>query len=150
MYHVNTGVPKTLVRYLIDWTAESEFKGPIAAILRDVAQTPISPELLPLNRKGQLQQKTEETVGPYELHDFYLYYFVRHQFSAEKILYLAEQAFAKRYPRTILQKWLQIFLTRFVQQQFKRSSMPDGPKVGSVALSPRADWRMPSDAEFDP
>ncbi|MCO6451749.1 MAG: NAD(+) synthase [Caldilineales bacterium] len=145
-YHVNAGVPKTLVRYLIGYVAEAEFSGEAAAILQDIIATPITPELLPLNAEGGLEQKTEETIGPYELHDFFLFYTVRHQFSPAKIFALAQLAFGEDYsPDTIL-RWLEVFYRRFFSQQFKRSAMPDGPKVGSVALSPRGDWRMPSDA----
>jgi len=146
MYHVNAGVPKTLVRHLIEWCAEAIFEGPAAKVLLDVAATPISPELLPLNEKGELRQKTEEVVGPYDLHDFFLYYTVRLPFRPAKVLYLAEQAWGKKYDRATIGKWLEVFYRRFFAQQFKRSAMPDGPKVGSVALSPRGDWRMPSDA----
>lgn len=151
MYHVNAGVPKTLVRYLVDWVAESEFTGEVAAILHDIVATPITPELLPLAVDGKLQQETEVTVGPYVLHDFFLYYMIRHQFSPHKIFFLAEHAFcakrtAEEYDAPTILKWLGVFYRRFFSQQFKRSAMPDGPKVGSVALSPRGDWRMPSDA----
>jgi NAD+ synthase (glutamine-hydrolysing) len=152
MYHVNIGVPKTLVRYLIEWCAESDFDGEISRVLRDICATPITPELLPLNKEGGLQQETEKTVGPYELHDFFLYYAVRYGFSPGKIFALANHAFTqqnsdqKNYSAAEILKWLRVFYQRFFSQQFKRSAMPDGPKVGSVALSPRGDWRMPSDA----
>lgn len=146
MYHVNIGVPKTLVRYLIQYCAEEFFTGPICAILQDIVDTPITPELLPLAKDGALAQMTEETVGPYELHDYFLYAFVRHGFPPRKILFLASQAFAGKYDPDVIKTWLRVFLKRFFSQQFKRSAMPDGPKVGSVALSPRGDWRMPSDA----
>jgi len=145
MYHVNSGVPKTLVRYLIEWCAEGPFAEKAGAILRDIADTPITPELLPLAADESLQQKTEDTIGPYELHDFFLFHFVRHGSSAEKIRWLAAQAFAGKYDDETIAKWLALFFKRFAQNQFKRSSVPDGPKVGSVALSPRGDWRMPSD-----
>ena len=152
MYHVNAGVPKTLVRHLVSWAADAVFDGETAEILRDIVATPITPELLPL-KDGNLQQKTEDTVGPYELHDFFLYHVVRFGSRPAKVFALARQAFATGGPSgepsyddaTIL-KWLEVFHRRFFGQQFKRSSMPDGPKVGSVALSPRGDWRMPSDA----
>lgn len=140
MYHVNAGVPKTLVRHLVVWCAEEEFADPVSALLRDIADTPISPELLPGG------QNTEDAVGPYELHDFFLFQFVRHAFGPAKILALAEVAFAGRYDRETILRWLRVFITRFFMHQFKRSAMPDGPKVGTVALSPRGDWRMPSDA----
>jgi len=146
MYHVNAGIPKTLVRYLIDWCAESEFSGATAKVLHDIAATPISPELLPPTADGKLQQHTEDLIGPYELHDYFLYHIVRHGSRPAKVLYLAELAFAGRYRRAVILRWLEIFVRRFFSQQFKRSAMPDGPKVGSVALSPRGDWRMPSDA----
>ena len=143
---MNAGVPKTLVRYLVGWCADELFTGETAAVLRDIVATPITPELLPLGAGEVLEQKTEETIGPYELHDFYLFYAVRHQFAPTKIFYLARQAFAGVYDEATILRWLQVFYRRFFSQQFKRSSMPDGPKVGSVALSPRGDWRMPSDA----
>ncbi|MBA4135796.1 MAG: NAD(+) synthase [Opitutus sp.] len=146
MYHVNSGVPKTLVRYLVEWCADAEFTGPTTDVLRDIAATPISPELLPVNAKGAQQQQTEEVVGPYELHDYFLYHIVRHGSRPAKVLYLAEMAFGKKYDRATILRWLEVFVRRFFSQQFKRSAMPDGPKVGSVALSPRGDWRMPSDA----
>lgn len=145
MYGVNTGVPKTLVRYLVDWASHSLDKES-ELILQDVLDTPVSPELLPADENGDIAQKTEDLVGPYELHDFYLYYFVRFGFSPEKILFLAKNAFAGRYETEIIEKWLKTFLRRFFSQQFKRSCIPDGPKVGSINLSPRGDWRMPSDA----
>ncbi|MDZ4289885.1 MAG: NAD(+) synthase [Prosthecobacter sp.] len=145
MYHVNVGVPKTLVQYLIDWCASELYAAEAGAILRDIIATPISPELLPIGADGAIEQTTEGTVGPYELHDFFLFHFVRHGCGAAKIRYLAAHAFGDRYGAAEVGKWLAVFLRRFAQNQFKRSSMPDGPKVGSVALSPRGDWRMPSD-----
>lgn len=145
MYHVNAGVPKTLVKYLIEWCASELYATEAGAILHDIIDTPISPELLPLAADGSMEQKTEDTVGPYELHDFFLFHFIRHGCDEAKIRFLAAQAFADQYPAEVVDKWLATFLRRFVQSQFKRSSMPDGPKVGSVALSPRGDWRMPSD-----
>lgn len=147
MYHVNAGVPKTLVRYLVDWVAEAEFGGPVAAVLRDILATPISPELLPPNAAGEVAQKTEAIIGPYELHDFFLYHTVRFQFRPAKVFVLARRAFAGEYDDETLLHWLEVFYRRFFAQQYKRSAMPDGPKVGSVALSPRGDWRMPSDAD---
>lgn len=146
MYHVNSGVPKTLVRYLVEWCADSEFTGETAQVLHDIADTPISPELLPVNAAGAQQQQTEDVVGPYELHDYFLYHIVRHGSRPTKVVALAEMAFGKKYPRATIVRWLEVFVRRFFTQQFKRSAMPDGPKVGSVALSPRGDWRMPSDA----
>jgi NAD+ synthase (glutamine-hydrolysing) len=145
MYAVNSGVPKTLVRYLVDWAAHQLDKTS-EEILKDVLDTPVSPELLPADENGEIAQKTEDIVGPYELHDFYLYYLVRFGFSPEKIFYLAKNAFADTYSEEFIEKWLKTFLRRFFQQQFKRSCIPDGPKVGSINLSPRGDWRMPSDA----
>jgi len=142
MYGVNAGVPKTLVRYLVSYLA-----GEMATnILMDIVNTPISPELLPADTQGNIRQKTEDLVGPYELHDFFLYYTLRYGFRPAKILMLAEKAFESKYDTTVIKKWLTTFCRRFFNQQFKRSCMPDGPKVGSVSLSPRGDWRMPSDA----
>jgi NAD+ synthase (glutamine-hydrolysing) len=146
MYHVNAGVPKTLVRYLIEWTAESEFSGAVSEVLHDICATPITPELLPLGEGDKLQQETEATIGPYLLHDFFLFQVVRYGYPPRKVFYLAQQAFGDTYPPDELLRWLGVFFQRFFAQQFKRSAMPDGPKVGSVALSPRGDWRMPSDA----
>jgi NAD+ synthase (glutamine-hydrolysing) len=146
MYHVNVGVPKTLVRYIIEWCADAEFSKEIAEVLRDICAGPISPELLPVGADGGVQQITEDIIGPYELHDYFLFQMVRHGHRPGKILYLAELAFADRYDRSTILRWLEMFVRRFFSQQFKRSAMPDGPKVGSVALSPRGDWRMPSDA----
>jgi NAD+ synthase (glutamine-hydrolysing) len=149
MYAVNSGVPKTLVRYLVDW-ASHQLDAFSEIILQDVIDTPVSPELLPADEKGEISQKTEDLVGPYELHDFYLYYFVRFGFSPAKILFLAQKTFDDLYDTETIEKWLKVFVRRFFQQQFKRSCMPDGPKVGSINLSPRGDWRMPSDAtEFN-
>jgi len=146
MYHVNAGVPKTLVRYLVEWAAAAEFSGEASEVLRDICATPITPELLPLDQNGLLAQKTEDTIGPYELHDFTLYYTVRYQFAPAKVFVLARQVFTGYYTAGTILKWMGAFYRRFFSQQFKRSAMPDGPKVGSVALSPRGDWRMPSDA----
>jgi len=145
MYAVNSGVPKTLVRYLVDWAAH-KLDAHSEEILRDVLDTPVSPELLPADENGDIAQKTEDIVGPYELHDFFLYYMVRFGFSPAKILFLAKNAFVDTYTDEVIEKWLKTFLRRFFAQQFKRSCIPDGPKVGSINLSPRGDWRMPSDA----
>jgi NAD+ synthase (glutamine-hydrolysing) len=145
MYGVNSGVPKTLVRYLVDFAAQ-QLDNASKEILHDVLDTPVSPELLPADENGKIAQKTEDLVGPYELHDFFLYYFVRFGFSPDKILFLAKNAYADTYTDEIIAKWLKVFIRRFFAQQFKRSCMPDGPKVGSINLSPRGDWRMPSDA----
>ncbi len=144
MYAVNASIPKTLVRHLVDWEAE-RLGGRAGEVLRDILDTPVSPELLP-PKDGQIAQITEDLVGPYELHDFYLYYAIRWGFPPHKVFRLACRAFEGRYDREILLKWLKNFYRRFFSQQFKRSCLPDGPKVGSVALSPRGDWRMPSDA----
>jgi NAD+ synthase (glutamine-hydrolysing) len=144
MYHINAGVPKTLVRYLIEWCAESEYTGDTAKILHDICVTPITPELLPVGDRQQ--QETETTIGPYLLHDFFLFYIVRYGFSPHKVFFLARQAFVDIYQPAEILIWMKVFYTRFFVNQFKRSAMPDGPKVGSVALSPRGDWRMPSDA----
>lgn len=146
MYHVNAGVPKTLVRYLVEWAADAIFTGEASHVLRDIVATPITPELLPLGDGQQLEQKTEETIGPYELHDFFLFHTLRYHFPPRKVDFLARQVFADSYDTATIRRWLATFYRRFFSQQFKRSSMPDGPKVGSVALSPRGDWRMPSDA----
>ena len=149
MYAVNTGVPKTLVQYLVQYVGDHHENRKVAEILYDIIDTPISPELLPPDRRGDIAQKTEDLIGPYELHDFYLYQMIRCGFSPEKTLFLAERAFQKKYSRDIIQKWLEQFIRRFFSQQFKRSCLPDGPKVGTIALSPRADWRMPSDADME-
>ncbi|MDR0810800.1 MAG: NAD(+) synthase [Paludibacter sp.] len=149
MYGVNSGVPKTLVRYLVAWVADTMSEN-VKAILDDILDTPVSPELLPVDNQGKMTQFTENVIGNYELHDFFLYYFVRFGFSPEKIFFLAQNAFADIYSAEVIKKWLKVFLRRFFSQQFKRSCMPDGPKVGSINLSPRGDWRMPSDAaEFE-
>ena len=146
MYGVNCGVPKTLVRYLVEWCAQAEFAGETSAVLHDIAATPVSPELLPPHANGEIRQITEEQVGPYRLHDFFLYHVVRLHTPPAKLLFLARQAFAGEFDDTTVLRWLKVFYSRFFSQQFKRSCLPDGPKIGSVALSPRGDWRMPSDA----
>ncbi len=146
MYAVNSGVPKTLVSYLITYYAESRADTAVSEILKDILDTPISPELLPPDNKGNISQITEDTIGPYELHDFFLFYAVRFGLPPQKIIFLAEKAFKDKYTGKIIKKWLKVFYKRFFSQQFKRSAVPDGPKVGTIALSPRADWRMPSDA----
>ena len=146
MYHVNAGVPKTLVRYLVDWAADALFERPTAEVLHDIVATPITPELLPTDELGELKQETEASIGPYELHDFFLFYSLRHAAPPRKVAVLAAHAFAGRYDDAAILQWLDVFYRRFFGSQFKRNSMPDGPKVGSIALSPRGDWRMPSDA----
>ena len=145
MYGVNASVPKTLIQHLMRFVATT-MSPDIASILIDIVDTPISPELLPATQNDSISQKTEDLVGPYELHDFFLYYFLRYGFRPKKIFILAEKAFAGQYDTKCIKKWLTMFFRRFFSQQFKRSCLPDGPKVGSVSLSPRGDWRMPSDA----
>ena len=145
MYGVNAGVPKTLVRSLVVWAAKNRFES-VRDILLDIADTPISPELLPASETGEIKQVTEDLVGPYELHDFFIYNFMRNGYTPEKIYFLARKAFAGVYDDETIMKWLKTFVRRFFSQQFKRSCMPDGPKVGSVGLSPRGDWHMASDA----
>ena len=159
MYGVNAGVPKTLVRFVVKWVMEHKLSGPdedpgfssdntlLKTTLQDILDTPISPELLPPDPNGDIAQKTEESVGPYILHDFFLYYTLRFGMEPEKLLFTANQAFADQYNAAFIKKWLRTFYRRFFSQQFKRSCVPDGPKVGSVSLSPRGDFRMPSDAD---
>lgn len=147
MYGVNASIPKTLVKHLVKWFGDEIFSDAgIKADIADIIDTPISPELLPPSDNAEISQKTEELVGPYELHDFILFQFLRHGFTPKKIFRLAKIAFEGVYDDAIIAKWLHNFFRRFFTQQFKRSCMPDGPKVGSVCLSPRGDWRMPSDA----
>lgn len=146
MYGVNAGIPKTLVKHLVQWVAENGMDEASKATLLDIVDTPISPELIPANENGEIKQKTEDLVGPYELHDFFLYYFLRFGFRPSKIYFLAQTAFSGVYDDETIKKWLQTFFRRFFNQQFKRSCLPDGPKVGSISISPRGDWRMPSDA----
>ena len=146
MYGVNAGIPKTLVKHLVQWVAENGMDETSKATLLDIVDTPISPELIPADENGEIKQKTEDLVGPYELHDFFLYYFLRFGFRPSKIYFLAQTAFSGVYDDETIKKWLQTFFRRFFNQQFKRSCLPDGPKVGSISISPRGDWRMPSDA----
>ena len=147
MYNPNSSIPKTLVKFLVDWAARNEFEGETRRTLLDIVDTLISPELLPLAADGQLAHSTESAIGPYELHDFFLFHFLRYGAPPEKILFLAERAnFDRPYAPAELRRWLTVFLRRFFVNQFKRSCLPDGPKVGSISLSPRGDWRMPSDA----
>ena len=154
MYAVNASIPKTLVKHLVRWVADHIIDESCYDVLLDIVDTPISPELLPANEQGEISQKTEDLVGPYELHDFFLYYTLRYGFRPSKIFHLAVGAFAKAdasrnvssYPEATIAHWLRVFFCRFFQQQFKRSCLPDAPKVGSCSLSPRGDWRMPSDA----
>ena len=146
MYGVNADVPKTLVRHIVRYAADAAENEALRAVLLDILDTPVSPELLPANENGEIAQQTESLVGPYELHDFYLYYVLRFGFGPAKIYRLARHALGDRYPDDVLLHWLKNFYRRFFAQQFKRSCLPDGPKIGSVTLSPRGDWRMPSDA----
>ena len=154
MYAVNASIPKTLVKHLVRWVAENLIEDGCKEVLLDIVDTPISPELLPADSEGQIAQKTEDLVGPYELHDFFLYYTLRYGFRPSKIFNIAVRAFSKTdesrnvsvYSETTIAYWLRVFFRRFFQQQFKRSCLPDAPKVGSCSLSPRGDWRMPSDA----
>ena len=163
MYAVNCDIPKTLVRHIVSWYADRAIHNPsetgahletrekgaaLAAVLRDILDTPVSPELLPADSSGQIAQKTESILGAYELHDFFLYHFAKYGASPEKLRYLAKYAFANRYSDEEIDKALAVFIRRFFTQQFKRSCIPDGPKVGTISLSPRADWRMPSDASY--
>lgn len=146
MYGVSASIPKTLVKYLVHWVAEHELTGDARATLLDIVNTPISPELIPADENGEIRQKTEDLVGPYALHDFFLYNMLRYGFPPAKLYFLAQQAFDGEFDDDTIKKWLKVFCRRFFNQQFKRSCLPDGPKVGSVSLSPRGDWRMPSDA----
>jgi NAD+ synthase (glutamine-hydrolysing) len=146
MYGVNGGVPKTLIKYLVRYNAQLPQFAAVHDTLIDIVDTPISPELTPADEQGNIQQKTEDLVGPYELHDFFLYYMLRFGFRPAKIYMLAQRAFESAYDNETIKKWLTTFCRRFFSQQFKRSCLPDGPKVGSISLSPRGDWRMPSDA----
>lgn len=158
MYNMNGGIPKTLVIHLVKWIADNNACAAAASlrdgknikeIIYDIIDTPISPELLPADGNGEINQKTEELIGPYELHDFFLYHFIRLCETPEKILFTASHAFSGKYDEATIGKWLRLFMKRFFTQQFKRNCAPDSPKVGSVALSPRGDWRMPSDASPD-
>lgn len=147
MYGVNAGIPKTLIKYLVRDVAYNAMDEKSRNTLLDIIDTPISPELIPAEEDGTIKQKTEDLVGPYELHDFFLYYFLRFGFRPSKIYLLARKAFdAADYKDDTIKHWIKVFFHRFFTQQFKRSCLPDGPKVGSVSLSPRGDWRMPSDA----
>ncbi|MBR2306797.1 MAG: NAD(+) synthase, partial [Fibrobacter sp.] len=172
MYAVNCDIPKTLVRHIVSWYADRAVQNPsetgthlapsetganletrekgteLAAVLRDILDTPVSPELLPADSSGQIAQKTESILGAYELHDFFLYHLAKYGASPEKLRYLAKYAFANKHTDEGIDKALAVFIRRFFTQQFKRSCIPDGPKVGTISLSPRADWRMPSDASF--
>ena len=148
MYAVNCDIPKTLVRHIVDWYADNS-PAELKVVLKDILDTPVSPELLPADANGQIEQKTEGILGAYETHDLYLYHFAKYGATPKKMLFLAKYAFAGKYSAEELEKALTLFVRRFFTQQFKRSCIPDGPKVGTISLSPRADWRMPSDASFD-
>jgi NAD+ synthase (glutamine-hydrolysing) len=145
MYALNSGIPKSLIKYVIEYYKSNEA---IADIIDDILDTPISPELLP-HEGDEIVQETESIVGPYELHDFFLYHFIKYGATPQKIRFLATRAFDTKYDEATITTWLKLFLRRFFTQQFKRSCMPDGPKVGTISLSPRADWKMPSDADFE-
>ncbi|MHB1485088.1 MAG: NAD(+) synthase [Saccharofermentanales bacterium] len=147
MYGVNSSIPKTLIKYLIEWISQTKENRQVSDVLKRILDTPISPELLPPDKDGMISQKTELSIGPYELHDFFLYHFLRQGAGPDKMVFLADKALNGSYDVDTIKKWLKIFYKRFFTQQFKRSCMPDGPKVGSVSLSPRGDWRMPSDAD---
>lgn len=147
MYSVNTSIPKTLVRYLVRWVADTaDIKK--KEIIYDILDTPISPELLPPDEAGNILQETESSIGPYVLHDFFLYHFLRYGATPKKIYYLAKNTFKESFKNTEILKWLEVFIKRFFTQQFKRNCVPDGVKVGSISLSPRGDLRMPSDASY--
>ena len=146
MYGVNGGVPKTLVQHIVRWAGNQSEEALVRETLLDIVDTPISPELIPTDTQGNIAQVTEDLVGPYELHDFFLFHFIRYGFRPRKIFMLAQIAFMGKYEGTVIKHWLTTFFRRFFAQQFKRSCLPDGPKVGSISLSPRTDWRMPSDA----
>lgn len=148
MYNVNSSVPKTIMSHIIKWVVNEYFKGKVKNILNDILLTPVSPELLPPSKDGTINQITEDTVGPYELHDFFLYYLIRFGYQPSKIYFLATMAFKEKYTNEEILKWLEVFYKRFFSQQFKRSCMPDGPKIGSVSLSPRGSWLMPSDSDI--
>ncbi len=149
MYAVNAGVPKTLTRHLVKWIATNKGDNSLKSILLDIINTPISPELLPTDKANNSCQPTEELVGPYELHDFFLYYMLRFGFRPTKIYFLAQKAFAGKYEESTIKSWLKVFISRFFSQQFKRSCLPDGPRIGSIGLSPRGEWNMPSDASAE-
>lgn len=145
MYGVNAAIPKTAVRHLVKYTAQNSCET-LKNILLDIIDTPVSPELLPSDENGNIKQVTEDVVGPYELHDFFIYYTLKYGFSPAKILRLATVAFKNEYENEIILKWLKVFVRRFFVSQFKRSCLPDGVKIYDISLSPRSDWRMPSDA----
>lgn len=145
MYSVNATIPKTLVRQIVHWVARNESNKEISKTLIDIIETPVSPELVPTDDKGNIAQKTEDLVGPYELHDFFIYHFTRYGYSPEKIFAMAERTFAGSYSKETIKKWLTTFFRRFFTQQFKRSCMPDGPDTGFCSLNPATGWKMTSD-----
>jgi NAD+ synthase (glutamine-hydrolysing) len=151
-YGVNASIPKTLIRHIVKWVANTNVDKMSQTTLLDIIDTPISPELIPADENGNIKQKTEDLVGPYELHDFFLFHFIKNGFRPSKIFYLASKAFAKRteyteeYTEETIKHWLSVFCRRFFNQQFKRSCMPDGPQISDISLSPRGAWVMPSDA----
>lgn len=149
MYGVNSSIPKTLIRYLVKWIADQSKDETCKQTIYDILNTPISPELLPPNKQGKITQMTENMVGPYVLHDFFLYHFLRYGASPEKILKIAENTFKDSFDTEEIKNWLSVFIKRFFTQQFKRNAMPDGPKVGTISLSPRGDLRLPSDASYE-
>ena len=149
MYGVNASVPKTLVQHLVRWIAKNIGDQTTCNTLLSIVETPISPELIPADSEGNIQQKTEDLVGPYELHDFFLYHMLRSGYHPRKLFMLAQRAFKGKFEDEVIKHWLTTFCRRFFSQQFKRSCLPDGPKVGSISLSPRGDWRMPSDASAE-
>lgn len=149
MYSVNASIPKTLVKYIIEWIAQENTDEEIKKVIYDVLNTPISPELLPPDKKGNIQQKTEEQIGPYVLHDFFIYHFLRYGAEPKKIYTLACKTFKNDYNAEEIKHWLEIFIKKFFTEQFKRNCMPEGPKVGTISLSPRGDLRMPSDASYE-
>jgi NAD+ synthase (glutamine-hydrolysing) len=149
MYAVNCSIPKTLVKYLVQWAADNVMEEGVGKVLYSILNTPITPELLPPDESGKILQKTEDIIGPYELHDFFLYHMIRYGATPKKIMFLAELAFKANYKPETIKSCLMVFYKRFFSQQFKRSCLPDGPKVGTISLSPRGDWRMPSDAEAE-
>ncbi|MBV1756875.1 MAG: NAD(+) synthase, partial [Dethiosulfatibacter sp.] len=149
MYGVNSGIPKTLIRYVVKWVSENQFSGDTRKVLLDILDTPVSPELLPPDSEGKITQKTEDLIGPYELHDFFLYHTVRNGMQPSKLHSIAQMTFRDKYTKEYIYTILRRFYWRFITQQFKRSCLPDGPKVGTVCLSPRGDWRMPSDVSVE-
>ena len=149
MYSVNSSIPKTLIKYIIQWVSENNENEQCKKVINDILNTPISPELLPPDKNGNIEQKTEEKIGPYILHDFFLYHFLRYGAEPKKIYYIACKTFKNDFEKEEIKHLLQIFIKRFFTQQFKRNSMPDGPKIGTISLSPRGDLRIPSDTSYN-